>query len=178
MDAERRLRELLDKQEVAELIHHLCHLIDTFQLERLVEEVYAPDGSDDHGGGPVTGREAIRAWYEDSTRNAASLAHNVANLVVSVDGDSATARSNVIAWVWTMEKAQDGPLRNADYAVSVVYHDRLSRYREGWRIDERVLVANASRSGTACVLALGELPRTQRGIHALSERDPPRPDAG
>jgi hypothetical protein len=173
MNLEQRVQELADKQEIADLINHLCHLIDTFQLERMVNEVYAEDGSDDHGGGPVKGRDAVRAWYEDSTKNIAAVAHNISNLVVDVDGDKATARSNVIAWAWTMANAQKGPMRNADYALSVVYHDRLTRYPEGWRIDERLLVSNNSKTGTAHVVALGELPGTQKGIQSLSKREPP-----
>jgi SnoaL-like domain len=176
MNLEERVQELADKQAISDLINHLCHLIDTFQLERMVEDVYAEDGSDDHGGGPVVGRAAIRAWYEDSTKNIAAIAHNIANLVVDVEGDTATARSNVIAWAWTMANADRGPMRNADYALSVVYHDKLTRYPEGWRIDERVLVANSSKTGIAHVVALGELPGTQRGIHSLSEREPPGGD--
>lgn len=172
-DLEAKLQGLVDKQEITDLMHHLCHLIDTFQLDRMVNEVYAADGSDDHGGGPVRGRDAIRAWYEDSTKNIAAIAHNIANLVVDVEGDTATARSNVIAWAWTMANADEGPMRNVDYALSVVYHDRLTRYPQGWRIDERVLVANTSKTGTAHVVALGELPGTQTGIQSLSERRPP-----
>ncbi len=64
-------------------------------------------------------------------------------------------------------------MRNADYALSVVYHDKLSRYPEGWRIDERLLVANASKTGAAHVVALGALPATQKGIQSLSRRQPP-----
>jgi hypothetical protein len=170
---EKRLRALADKQEIAELLYNLCHLIDTFQPERLANEIYSAEGSDDHGGGPVRGREAIRAWYEDATRNVAAAAHNVTNLVIDLDGDRATARCNVIAWIWTMENADRGPTRNADYALSVVYRDELSRYPEGWRLDSRLLVSNASKAGTSHVMALGTLPDTQRGIHALSEREPP-----
>lgn len=172
MRSDPSLDELIAERAIAELLHLMCELIDSFELERLVEEVYAPEGSDDHGGGPVRGREAIRAWYEDSTRNVAAAAHNLSNLRIEVDGDRAVARSNVIALVWTIANADRGPLREADYALSVRYVDRLSRRPEGWRVDSRVLEPNPSKTGQAYVLAAGELPASQRGIHSLAKRDP------
>ena len=174
MTFEEQVQELLDKKEIEELIHRLCHLIDTFQLERIGPEIYSPAGSDDHGSGPVEGRDAIVAWYEGSTANIAAVAHNVSNIMVEVDGDSATARCNVVTWAWTVSGAADNVSGNADYVLSLVYEDQLGRYEEGWRIDERVLVANTSKTGTAYLVAQGKLASSQEGIRALSERDPPR----
>lgn len=170
MAFEDEVRELAEWRAIVELLHHMCELIDSFQLERLVREVYAADGSDDHGGGPVRGREAIRAWYEDSTRNVAAAAHNLSNLNVSIEGDEAVARSNATVWIWTMENADRGRMRTADYALSIRYVDRLTKYPEGWRIDERRLFPNPSKTADSYVLALGELPASQRGIRSLSER--------
>lgn len=175
MNVEERVQELLDKKEIEELLHRLCYLIDTFQVERIGPEIYAPDGSDDHGGGPVKGREAIVAWYADSTANIAAVAHNVSNLMVDVDGDSARCRCNVVAWAWTVSGAPANESGNADYVLSLAYEDKLTRYAEGWRIDERVLVANTSKTGTAYPVAQGRLASSQSGIRSLSERRPPAP---
>jgi hypothetical protein len=176
MTTDPRLQELIEERAIADLLIRMCHLIDSFQLERLVDEVYAPDGSDDHGGGPVRGRAAIRAWYEDSTRNVAAAAHNLSNLRIAIDGERAVAHSNVVALIWTIANADGGPMREADYALSVRYVDRLSKRPEGWRVDARELLPNPSKTGQAYVLAAGELPATQRGIRSLSERDAGAPD--
>jgi SnoaL-like domain len=173
MSLEETVRLLADRQEIVDLNHRLCHLIDSFELDRMVEEVFAVAGSDDHGGGPVVGRDAIRAWYEDSTANVAAVSHNICNAIVEVEGDRATMRSNVIAWVWMTATADRGPLRGADYGLSLTYLDELSRYPEGWRIDSRLLVSNVSKVGSASIITVGELPQTQKGIHALARREPP-----
>jgi hypothetical protein len=182
MSPEETVRELADKQAIVELNHRLCHLIDSFQLERMVEEAFAVDAIDDHGEGPVSGREAIRAWYEGSTANLASVSHNICNAIVELDGDRARMRSNVIVFSWTLGNAERGPLRPADYALSLNYLDELTRYPEGWRIDSRCLTSHVSKAGTASVIVLGELPQTQTGIHALAQREPPavspRPERG
>lgn len=173
MSLEDDVRWLKDRQEIVDLLHHMCYLIDTFQIDRLVDEVYAPDGSDDHGGGPVVGREALHAWYTDSTRNVAAIAHNLSNVVVELDGDEARVRSNVVTWTWVMSNNHLGPMRPADYGLSVSYEDKLTRYPAGWRVDARVLVSNVSKSGAAHVVAFGELPGTQKGIQALAKKAPP-----
>ncbi len=173
MTTAEQIEQLFAKKEIEELLHRLCYLIDTFQIPRVGPEIYAAEGSDDHGGGPVKGREAIVTWYEDSTANIAAIAHNVSNLIVDVNGDSATARSNVIAWAWTLSGAPENVTGNADYVLSLAYEDKLTRYAEGWRIDERVLVANASKTGAAYLVAQGKLASTQKGIKSLSERPPP-----
>ncbi len=170
MSVEAQLQELIDRQAITNVLYAYCSLVDSFQLDRLVNEVYAEDGSDDHGGGPVVGRAALRAWFEDSTANVVAIAHNLCNIMIEVDGDHATARSSVISWTWTRPNAAAGPLRNADYALSLMYVDELTRYPEGWRIDCRVLIPNASPTGQTSVVALGSLPETQKGIHALARR--------
>jgi hypothetical protein len=173
MNSSDALDLLLERQAITDLLTQLCHYVDTFQLDALVEEVYALDGSDDHGRGPVVGRQAIKAWYEDSTANVASIAHNISNVWIELDERSAIARSNVIAWVWTMATADQGTTRVADYALSLRYFDKIRKYDEGWRIQERVLVPNVTKTGDPYLMAIGILPATQKGIQALSRRPLP-----
>jgi hypothetical protein len=167
------VRWLVERQKIVDLLHHWCYLVDSFQLQRLVDETYAVDGIDDHGEGPVQGRDAVRAWYEDSTANVAAVAHNITNVVVDLDGDHATMRSNVITVTWTMANSDRGPQRAMDYGLSLSYDDELTRYPEGWRFDKKVLVSNTSKDGDAHIVAFGELPTTQKGIQALTRKAPP-----
>ncbi len=173
MSLEDDVRWLVERQKIVDLLHTWCQLVDSFQLERLVEETYAVGGIDDHGEGPVRGRDAIREWYEDSIRNVAAVSHNITNVLVEIDGDRARMRSNVITLTWTMANAGNGPQRPIDYSLSLAYHDELTRYPEGWRFDKKVLVSNTSKDGDAHVLAFGALPETQKGIQALTRKQPP-----
>ena len=173
MSLETDLQALIDRQAIVDLQHRLCHLIDTFQLRRIVDEIYAPNGSDDHGQGPVVGREAILAWYEDSTRNVAAIAHNVCNVMVELRGDKATMTSNVISWTWVMDRADGDIMHTADYALSIRYIDELTKYPEGWLIDSRLLVSNVSKTGYATIVALGTLPASQKGVQGLARKPPP-----
>lgn len=172
MALEDDVRYLVERQAIVDVLHRYCDLVDEQDHERMAAEVFAPDGSDDHGQGPVVGREAIAAWFVEATANIAANAHNVSNVVVEIDGDRARMRSRVTSWTWTMETLEAGPLRPADYVVSVRYHDELTRYPEGWRIDRRVLVPHGAERGRPNVLGMGVLPGTQLGIHALARRAP------
>lgn len=172
MSLEEDVRYLIDRQAVVDVLHRYCHLVDEQDHDRMVEEVFAPDGSDDHGQGPVKGREAIAEWFREATANIAANAHNVSNVEVEIDGDHARMRSRVTSWTWTMETLDGGTQRPADYVVSVSYLDELTRYPEGWRIDRRVLQPHGWATGHPVVLGLGVLPQTQLGIQALSRRDP------
>jgi hypothetical protein len=172
MSLEDDVRYLIDRQAVVDVLHTYCHLVDTQQIDRMVEEVFAPDGSDDHGEGPVAGRQNIADWFRAAVANIAANAHNVSNVTVEIDGDKARMRSRVTSWTWTQATLADGPLRPADYVVSVSYVDELSRHPEGWRIDRRVLEPHGTAMGHANVLGLGRLPHSQAGINALSSRSP------
>ena len=163
MSLERDVRELIDREAILAVLHRYCYLVDLQDLDAMVEEVFAPNGSDDHGEGPVVGRAAIREWFAANTANIAGNAHNISNVDIDIDGDRATMRSTVTSWTWTRERSNGDPLRPADYVLVVQYLDELSRYPEGWRIDRRVLASNGES-----VVGLGSLPRTQSGMRALA----------
>ena len=67
MSLEDDVRYLIDRQAIVDVLHTYCHLVDTRQIDRMVEEVFAPDGSDDHGQGPVAGA-SIAAWFHEAMR--------------------------------------------------------------------------------------------------------------
>lgn len=165
MSTSEAVQQLLDRRSIEDVLILYSHCVDAQQVDRLVDEVYAPDGVDDHGQGDVVGREALRAWFEEVLGHLAASAHNITNLSIEIEGDRATARSNLTAWVWTKAKRDGNPLRPADYVILLAYVDTLRRYPTGWRIQRRELQPNGES-----IIALGELPRTQKGAHALADR--------
>ena len=80
--------------------------------------------------------------------NIAANAHNVSNVTVDIDGDKRPHALPRDVWTWTRATLDAGPLRPADYVVSVSYVDELSRYPEGWRIDRRVLEPHGTARAT------------------------------
>jgi hypothetical protein len=138
MSLEDDVRRLIDRQAVVDVLHLYCTLADSHQMERLVQEVFAEDATDFHGVTTVTGRAALREFYERAVEHIQGSSSFLSNIFVDVQGDKATAESSVIAWGWTYASKPQGPKRPADYAVVSIYRDELSRHPEGWRIDHRV----------------------------------------
>lgn len=101
MSTSEAVQQLLDRRSIEDVLILYSHCVDAQQVDRLVDEVYAPDGVDDHGQGDVVGREALRAWFEE-----------------------------------------------------VLGH----------------LAASAQQPNGESIIGLGELPRTQKGAHALADR--------
>jgi hypothetical protein len=157
------VRYLIDRQAIEDVLHRYCYLVDRQLLDQMVNDVFSPDGSDDHGEGPVHGRQAIRDWFVTNTANIAGNRHNISNVIIEIDGDTARMRSTVTSWTWTRANSDGNPLRPADYVLVLDYVDELSRYPEGWRIDRRVLVGNGESP-----VGIGFLPSTQTGINALA----------
>jgi len=150
---------------VEDLLLRYCYLVDVQDVEGLVNEIFAPDGSDDHGGGPISGTVALREWFTGTFANVAGSVHTLSNILVALDGETATARSTITTYSWTRSSVNQGALRPADYVLSAYYVDRLVKTAEGWRIIERRLETNG-----VSVIAQGVLPPTQTGMHALAER--------
>ena len=62
--------------------------------------------------------------------------HTPANVIVSLDGDTAGAESHILAWHRLL--GDDGPPKNA--TVGGRYVDRLERRQGEWRIAQRTVV--------------------------------------
>ena len=85
---QRRLQELLDRQDILDCIHRYCRGVDRFDRELLLS-VYHPDAIDDHGmfvGGPeafVDWAFAYHLQYQHCTH------HIVTNHTCELKGDMA-----------------------------------------------------------------------------------------
>jgi hypothetical protein len=60
--------------------------------------------------------------------------HHLSSIAVTLDGDRATATSYVMA---PIAAAGEGPM-DVLFTVGAVYHDKIVRTPEGWRIAERI----------------------------------------
>jgi hypothetical protein len=156
-----------DVVAIESLLKRYCALVDEQDGDAIVRDIFAPEGSDDHGEGPRRGAEAIRSWFRDNLANIATSAHLLSNVEVELDEDSARAKSYVTAWVWTVAAENGDPGRAATYVVVANYDDRLTRTANGWRITARVVrPAGAGRH----LIAMGAVPVTQTGLTALVAR--------
>jgi len=128
-DDERRLRAMLDRDEIRELAIRYAHGVWRKDVTA-VAALFTADGEMDAGTGEVMrGRDAIRATYE-RTFAADDFFPTVHNHVVELGGDEARG------WCDLELRAVMGGTRMSGFGS---YADRYVRTPDGWKFRSRVL---------------------------------------
>jgi hypothetical protein len=142
---------LSDERAIIRQVWTYCRAVDRCD-EALLRSVYHDDGYDDHGNyfrGPAT--EYV-PWVLDLVRRRfISTMHSVSNILVALDGDTATVESYLVAYHVVAGSDRGGePLGDEAPAESPAvmrifgarYVDRFDwRPAAGWRIAHRTVVA-------------------------------------
>ncbi len=174
MDDTERFRAWMDKLEIRELIERGMRCIDDGDAEGLAE-LFEDDGIMQLSG-TVFDRDAIRTtmgmrrtappWTEPGALlRQPRGTHLSSNPVIDVDGDTATAETDMIA----LGRGEDG---RAKITLVARYRDRWRRGADGrWRITTRtgVSIARPGEAGTDAEWsrALAELPEDVRSKFRL-----------
>lgn len=131
-----RLRDLLDREEIRNLIHSYCNASDRRDMEKL-RALYHEDAIDDHGAmhcGPAM--EFIDQLPEIQA-NMEILHHNVTTINLAIDGDYAEGEVYVLAM--HRVKTPDGIM---DVLVGGRYFDKYARRDGRWKFLHRAIVAD------------------------------------
>ena len=127
-----------DRAEIEDLQARYMFALD-FRDAEAYAETFAPDGVLDYGAGKIAGREAIADMVtdmragEDEARAAddsgmypATGRHNITNIVIDVDGDTATS------YAYWFHYGNDNPERAAQINSYGYYEDELVRIDGEW----------------------------------------------
>ncbi|WP_428540228.1 nuclear transport factor 2 family protein [Rhodopila sp.] len=117
------------KGEIRELLARYCFALDADRFEEMAA-LFAPDGVWETAFGTGTGRDGIIAQARSIANGPRpKRVHLTTNIVIEVDGDSATARSN-----WALiQNTPDGPA----IASGGAYHDSLVKLEGRWLFEHR-----------------------------------------
>ena len=134
-DSQHLLRSIQDRLEIEELLHRYAEMVDRREWTRM-DQIFALEATIDYTstggqGGPF--RETL-AWLDRALESWPVNLHVVSNVIVEIDGDTATSRCYFYAPMGR-ELSEGGQfvITNAGR-----YVDRLIRTADGWRIVERV----------------------------------------
>jgi ketosteroid isomerase-like protein len=130
-----RLRELLDKLEISEVLTRYARGIDRRDWD-LVRSCYHEDAIDDHGmySGDV---EGFIAWVAERHSGIEQSMHFLGNTVIELDGDVAFAETYLTTYAH--ETRPGSPTQYAHSGCR--YVDRLERRDQGpWKLAERHVV--------------------------------------
>jgi len=136
-DTERRLADLLDRSDIADLIARSLVAIDEGRFDEL-RTIYTEDSSASAPGGQAHGLDAIVAQVSRNHTPERRSQHLVGDVVVDLTratGDTARARVNVIAGFATTAPDDASPMAPpVEVTFGTVYRYRAVRTPGGWRL--------------------------------------------
>jgi len=126
MTAATTAQDLADRFAIQDLVYSYNHAIDGRD-----EELFASLWTEDAVCGAMEGRETIVGALKSTGGKYADLNHMTTNLVITLEGDRATARSKSIVSRRAVGADVAGPL------IAVEYTDELVRQGGAWKFTRR-----------------------------------------
>ena len=131
---ERRIRDLLDRSDIADLIGRSLVCIDEGRFADL-RAIYTEDATASAPGGQAHGHDAIIAQVSRNHVPEIRSQHIVGDVIVDLDDDSAQVRTNVFAAFAPSAPDQSSPLAPpAQCTFGIVYRHAAVRTSDGWRL--------------------------------------------
>jgi hypothetical protein len=126
-----RLRELLDKDAIRDVIMRYSRAIDRVDGE-LLRTVYWPDGWDSHSifDGPI---DEFVPWVTDTLNGMIATQHLLGNISIELNGDHAYTEVYFMAH----HKVADAEGAERDAIAAGRYLDHFERREGEWRIKHR-----------------------------------------
>jgi uncharacterized protein (TIGR02246 family) len=121
-----------DKDEIRELLARYCFALDADRFEAMAE-LFTPDGVWETAFGTGTGRAGIVAQARSiATGDRPRRVHLTTNIVIDLDEDTATVRSN---WALVQNTAGGPPIIGSGGA----YADRVVKVGGAWFFRHRTI---------------------------------------
>jgi hypothetical protein len=130
-----QVRDLTDKQQIVDILSRFCECIDECDIDGAIC-LFTEDCVSDYGpgrGGLVRGRDQLRKRFLHSQTIIKRAHHQLGQVRIELDGDSARSRAYMTAW----HERIDGQIQVA----RLQYRDSFVRRIEGWAISYRTGIA-------------------------------------
>jgi hypothetical protein len=142
------IRYLLDRQEIQDVIARYAlgqdsHQGNDSEIRQQWDEVFTTDGTADYSasGAPAGSYRDLALWMRGDGKTPGRMdsfsnwQHMLSLPVVTIEGDTATARTDYLA----THRGHPGRGFNVHFNASGAFHDVLVRTEKGWRIKHRSL---------------------------------------
>lgn len=131
------VKELLDKQSIAEALYTYCRAVDRVDRE-LGYSIWNDGATVDYSESIYVGTaRGVIDWICDSHAQGIAHSHQIANILIELDGDRATSEAYINS---AMRMMQEGVVVQINTRGR--YLDRWSRQDGRWGIDRRVFVCD------------------------------------
>ena len=135
-DLEAKLRTLVDKQEITDLIYAYCNAADRHDNEKM-RACYHDDATDDHGSFFKGLAMDFIDTLPDIQANMAILHHNATTINIKLDGDRGEGEVYILAF--HQIKSDDGPF---DLLIGGRYFDQYEKRDGVWKFKSRAVDAD------------------------------------
>ncbi len=129
---------LLDKQAITEVIYRYCRAVDRAD-EALLRSCFHEDGYEDHAGLFVGNSMDLCADIIPGMHMMGAANHNMTNVLIEVDGDTATAESYLFSLVHVLGEHWG---EDFDWLVGQRFIHLLERRDGDWKIKHRKVVSD------------------------------------
>ncbi|NKY87175.1 nuclear transport factor 2 family protein [Nocardia veterana] len=128
------LQEISDRLEIEDLMVRYSHAVDTRNWD-LLDEIFTADAYIDYSamGGACGGLPEIKKFLAAVMPNFPAFQHLISNSAITVDGDSATARTMCHNPMLVGEEGKQNLM-----LCGLWYLDTFTRVDGAWRIARRV----------------------------------------
>lgn len=124
----RRVDELVDRREIAVLVHRLGASLDEGRFEDM-RSIFVEDAAARTPGGSAEGLDAVIAQASRNHSPDERIQHLISDLLIDLDGDRASIRANLIVTFAAIADGS-GSLRR----LGEVYRFEAGRTAAGWRL--------------------------------------------
>ena len=131
LDESDRLRELLDRMAIEDVLYRYCHAVDRCDAE-LLRTVYWPGAIDDHIFWQGTAEDFVD-FCIPILKSRDQTMHSITNVLIRIEGNQAFVQSYYRAYERLRRK--DGTAN--DVTMYGRYLDRMEKRDGEWRIAER-----------------------------------------
>lgn len=141
-----------DRQAILEVLYRYCRAMDRMD-HQLGSSVWHPGGTADYGVIFEGTGQGFVDWVMVAHANLDRHSHQLANVLIEVDGDHAASEAYVTATL------RAKPAANGDVAEITShgrYLDRWSRRETGWAIDHRIFVDDLTTTRTLTAQEAGD----------------------
>ncbi|MFM7404776.1 MAG: nuclear transport factor 2 family protein [Erythrobacter sp.] len=157
--------ELADRLAIAETLALYCRGIDRCDPEQLAA-AFTPDAQIDYGDGAKAISETIPGLLM-GLGNMRLTQHNISNTVMRIDGETAKAETNCVAF--HLIPTPEGEI---ELIVGGRYLDRLEKREGRWRISERLYLMDWNRTAPSTMQLEGGLFDGLQRRGARGSKDP------
>ena len=131
------LRELFDRQQITEALYTYCRSVDRIDRE-LGYSIWTEGATVDYGPSIFNGdARGLIDWICSSHEKGVAHSHQIANVIIRIDGDSAASEAYVNS---AMRMMHEGQLLQVNTRGR--YLDRWARVEGRWLIERRVFVCD------------------------------------